>query len=132
MMYYVSIGGANGMVGLALDMSPAAGREAGKARLEVPKLVSSNRLASTPVKWYGRFLDHARLLALLVVPYHSFTFLCTSFGPLQSLRLDNACDNAHCDRQPSDNFGPLLTLFGWASCPSCSCLPRLGPTQPSL
>lgn len=93
-MYYVSIGGANGMVGLALDMSPAAGREAGKARLEVPKLVSSNRLASTPVKWYGRSLDHARLLALPAVPYHSFTFLCTSFGPLQSLRLDNACEAA--------------------------------------
>jgi hypothetical protein len=34
MMYYVSIGGANGMVGLALSMSPAAGREAGKASIQ--------------------------------------------------------------------------------------------------
>jgi hypothetical protein len=39
MMYYVSMEGANGMVRLALSMSPAAGREAGKARLEVAKLV---------------------------------------------------------------------------------------------
>ena len=69
------------MVGLALSMSPAAGREAGKARLEVPKLVSSNRLASTPVKWYGWFLDHARLLALLLVSYHSFFFSLYQFRP---------------------------------------------------